>query len=114
MGYLETALKAMGATRVIAPVNAPPEPDPASWSLLRDQRWGDDPTPGVDHVGEAWRWSVAQWPHDRWLRWVRLASQLEPSEIPPGADPETRTLAIRRAEKRAYDEIMATPEAPHR
>jgi hypothetical protein len=58
-----------------------------------------------------WRWSVANWPHDRWVAWRQRVTAIlaeadelvlmEGREDAPRADAEE----IRAAERRAFDEM---------
>jgi hypothetical protein len=70
-------------------------------------------SPEIDIPADDWRWTVANWPHERWSAWRRrvttilaVADELvlmEDREDAPRADVEE----IRAAERRAFDELTS-------
>jgi hypothetical protein len=62
------------------------------------------PAPGIDLPASSWRWTVARWPHPRWVAWRRRAGELEP----PGATAEM----IRAAEWTAYQQLTRSEPQP--
>jgi hypothetical protein len=67
--------------------------------------------PMLDVPAGGWRWAVANWPHDRWSAWRQRATAIL-AEADAAIRPEDRAEAprpdaeeIRRAERRAFDEM---------
>lgn len=68
-------------------------------------RWGpslDHDEPSIVIPADSWRWTVANWPHERWAAWRRRAGELEP--------PDASAEQIRVAERLAYQEMTRAPE----
>jgi hypothetical protein len=60
-----------------SPSDGPAEP--AKPAFDPSERWGPalaDAAPALD-VPRDWRWTVAHWPHDRWVAWRRLSAEVE-------------------------------------
>lgn len=115
MGHLETALAIWGeydgakASRFARSSKAYEEkrtksPGNEQWEALSAQQWGPgltDDESSIDALRD-WRWEVASWPHERWVRWRRLATDLL-----EGLEEEPTAENIRAADRMAYDMIRA-------
>jgi hypothetical protein len=69
------------------------------------RRWGPglaDATPAID-VPKDWRWTVANWPHDRWVAWRRRSAELQPE------GPTAEQIAA--ADHEAYLELVSGSSA---
>lgn len=54
-----------------------------------------------ERTPDPWRWTVANWPHERWVRWRRRSDELQPSGATSGE--------IAAADHEAYLQIQAEP-----
>ncbi len=78
-------------------------PTPPTWAELSTQRWADA-SPGIAIPDDSWRWEVAQWPIDRWLRWHRRANEL----MLANSDAST----IRAVQRLAFEQVAAELAEP--
>jgi hypothetical protein len=79
------ARKAEILAELAPPPERPASPADEAWEELAAMRWG--PAVGVAEGGIVaepdWRWTVANLPHEEWVRWRRAATRrLEGTERP--------------------------------